>query len=106
MAKPPSGDTGCVMVTVGHSTRTLETFIQLLQTCEVRQGVDVHTVPGITPVHFPGEQNYPRSTEIGSGERVQGPGDPFLQLRENIGGRLINELKAPEETRLVCNLDL
>ncbi len=33
------------MVTIGHSTRTLETFIQLLQTHDVKQVVDVRTVP-------------------------------------------------------------
>ncbi len=33
------------MVTIGHSTRTLETFIPLLQTYEVKQVVDVRTVP-------------------------------------------------------------
>jgi uncharacterized protein (DUF488 family) len=33
------------VVTIGHSTRTLETFIQLLHTYEVKQVVDVRTVP-------------------------------------------------------------
>jgi uncharacterized protein (DUF488 family) len=45
MAKYPSERTGCVVVTIGHSTRTLETFIHLLQTYEVKQVVDVRTVP-------------------------------------------------------------
>ncbi len=33
------------MVTIGHSTRTLETFIHLLQTYDVKHVVDVRTVP-------------------------------------------------------------
>ena len=33
------------MVTLGHSTRTLETFIHLLQTYDVEQVIDVRTVP-------------------------------------------------------------
>jgi uncharacterized protein (DUF488 family) len=45
MAKDPSENTGCVVVTIGHSTRTLETFIHLLQTYEVKEVVDVRTVP-------------------------------------------------------------
>jgi uncharacterized protein (DUF488 family) len=36
---------GCAVVMIGHSTRTLETFIPLLQTYEVKQVVDVRTVP-------------------------------------------------------------
>jgi len=46
MTKTSSEGTGCVVVTIGHSTRTLETFISLLQTYEVKQVVDVRTVPG------------------------------------------------------------
>ncbi len=45
MTKTPSEGTGYVVVTIGHSTRTLETFILLLQTFEVKQVVDVRTVP-------------------------------------------------------------
>jgi uncharacterized protein (DUF488 family) len=45
MPKDPSERTGCVVLTIGHSTRTLETFIHLLQTYEVKQVVDVRTVP-------------------------------------------------------------
>jgi uncharacterized protein (DUF488 family) len=45
MTKCPSERTGCAVVTIGHSTRTLETFIRLLQTYEVKQVVDVRTVP-------------------------------------------------------------
>jgi uncharacterized protein (DUF488 family) len=45
MVKAPSGEAGCVVLTIGHSTRALETFIQLLQTYEVKQVVDVRTVP-------------------------------------------------------------
>jgi len=37
--------TGCAVTTIGHSTRTLETFIHLLQTYDVKQVVDVRTVP-------------------------------------------------------------
>jgi uncharacterized protein (DUF488 family) len=37
--------TGCAVVTIWHSTRTLETFIHLLQTYDVKQVVDVRTVP-------------------------------------------------------------
>jgi uncharacterized protein (DUF488 family) len=36
---------GCTVLTIGHSTRTLETFIHLLQTYDVKQVVDVRTVP-------------------------------------------------------------
>jgi uncharacterized protein (DUF488 family) len=32
-------------MTIGHSTRILESFIQLLQTYEVREVVDIRTVP-------------------------------------------------------------
>ena len=33
------------MVTIGHSTRTLEVFVLLLKTYDVRQVIDVRTVP-------------------------------------------------------------
>ena len=33
------------MLTIGHSTRTLETFIHLLKLYEVRQVIDIRTVP-------------------------------------------------------------
>ena len=45
MKKHCSERTGCAVVTIGHSTRTLETFIQLLETYEVKQVIDVRTVP-------------------------------------------------------------
>ena len=45
MTKDRSGKTGCAVVTIGHSTRTLETFIQLLQIFDVKQVIDVRTVP-------------------------------------------------------------
>jgi uncharacterized protein (DUF488 family) len=45
MAEYPSEGTGCVVATIGHSTRTLETFIQVLQIYGVEQVVDVRTVP-------------------------------------------------------------
>jgi len=45
MAEYPSEETGCVVVTIGHSTRTLETFIHLLETYKVKQLIDVRTVP-------------------------------------------------------------
>lgn len=40
-----SEKTGCDVVTIGHSTRTLETFIHLLQSYHVKLVVDVRTVP-------------------------------------------------------------
>ena len=45
MTKDHSERTECAVVTIGHSTRTLETFIHLLQTYDVKQVVDVRTVP-------------------------------------------------------------
>ena len=45
MTKTPLDGAGCTVVTIGHSTRTLETFIRLLQSYEVKQVVDVRTVP-------------------------------------------------------------
>jgi uncharacterized protein (DUF488 family) len=45
MAEYPPEEAGCVVVTIGHSTRILETFIHLLQAYEVKQIVDVRTVP-------------------------------------------------------------
>jgi uncharacterized protein (DUF488 family) len=45
MTKHDSEGTGCVVATIGHSTRTLETFIHLLQIYGVKQVVDVCTVP-------------------------------------------------------------
>ena len=45
MTKTPSDGTACGVVTIGHSTRTLETFIPLLQAYEVKQVIDVRTVP-------------------------------------------------------------
>jgi uncharacterized protein (DUF488 family) len=45
MTKYPSERTGCAVVTIGHSARTLETFIRLLQIYEMKQVVDVRTVP-------------------------------------------------------------
>lgn len=45
MAAYPSEGTGCVVTTIGHSTRTLEAFIQLLRIYGVEQVVDVRTVP-------------------------------------------------------------
>jgi uncharacterized protein (DUF488 family) len=45
MAEYPSEGTGSVVATSGHSTRTLEAFIHILQTYGVKQVVDVRTVP-------------------------------------------------------------
>jgi uncharacterized protein (DUF488 family) len=45
MTKDHFERTECAVVTIGHSTRTLETFIHLLQTYDVKQVVDVRTVP-------------------------------------------------------------
>jgi len=45
MTKHDSGEIGRVVATIGHSTRTLETFIHLLQIYGVKQVVDVRTVP-------------------------------------------------------------
>jgi uncharacterized protein (DUF488 family) len=77
------------VVTIGHSTRTLETFIRLLQTYEAKQVVDVRTVPrsrhnpqfnretlpddlkdaGIGYLHMPGlgglRRPWPDSTNMG-----------------------------------------
>ena len=40
-----SSNTPPVVLTIGHSTRTLESFIQLLQAYGVKRVVDVRTVP-------------------------------------------------------------
>ena len=45
MTKHGSEGTACAVMTIGHSTRTLETFNHLLQVHEVKQVVDVRTVP-------------------------------------------------------------
>jgi uncharacterized protein (DUF488 family) len=45
MAGGHSQKAGCAVVTIGHSTRALETFIQLLQIHNVKQVIDVRTVP-------------------------------------------------------------
>ena len=45
MTRDHSERTGCDVVTIGHSTRTLDTFIHLLQTYDAKQVIDVRTVP-------------------------------------------------------------
>jgi len=45
MSKHGSEATGWMVATLGHSTLPLETFIHLLQTYEVKQVVDVRTMP-------------------------------------------------------------
>ena len=45
MTNHSSEGTACAVMTIGHSTRTLETFIHLLQVHGVKQVVDVRTVP-------------------------------------------------------------
>lgn len=45
MTRDHSEKTGCAVVTIGHSTRTLGTFIHLLQIYDVKQVIDVRTVP-------------------------------------------------------------
>ncbi|MGZ3493390.1 MAG: DUF488 domain-containing protein [Thermodesulfobacteriota bacterium] len=45
MTRDRSEKTGCPVVTIGHSTRTLEVFVLLLKTYDVRQVIDVRTVP-------------------------------------------------------------
>ena len=45
MTRDHSEKTGCVVVTIGHSTRTMETFIHLLQVYDAKQVIDVRTVP-------------------------------------------------------------
>jgi uncharacterized protein (DUF488 family) len=45
MMKDHLDGTECTVMTVGHSTRTLEAFIRLLQTYDVKQVVDVRTMP-------------------------------------------------------------
>ena len=42
---PPHAEGGCTVLTVGHSTRPIETFIELLRSHGVTQLVDVRTVP-------------------------------------------------------------
>jgi uncharacterized protein (DUF488 family) len=43
--KKQTGETPSVVLTIGHSTRTLEIFLQLLQAHGVRRLVDVRTIP-------------------------------------------------------------
>ena len=38
-------DAGCAVLTIGHSTRPIEVFIELLQAHGVTQLIDVRTVP-------------------------------------------------------------
>jgi len=45
MTRNHSEKPGCDVVTIGHSTRPLETFIRLLQIYAVKQVIDVRTVP-------------------------------------------------------------
>ena len=45
MTRDHSEKPGCAVVTIGHSTRTLETFIHLLQIYDVKRVIDVRTVP-------------------------------------------------------------
>ena len=45
MTRDHSGKIVSAVVTIGHSTRTLETFIHLLQIYDAKQVIDVRTVP-------------------------------------------------------------
>jgi hypothetical protein len=45
LEKQPVSNTSSVVLTIGHSTRTLEVFIQFLNLHTVRKIVDVRTVP-------------------------------------------------------------
>lgn len=55
----PEG-TACAVMTIEHSTRTLETFIHFLQTYEVKQVVDVRMTPFVkvsgTDLAYPPEK--------------------------------------------------
>ena len=45
MTRDHPGKTVCAVVTIGHSTRTLEIFTHLLQIYDAKQVIDVRTVP-------------------------------------------------------------
>ncbi len=45
MTRSRSEKPGCMVLTIGHSTRSLEIFIQLLQLYDVKQVIDIRTVP-------------------------------------------------------------
>jgi len=127
MTKYPSERTGCAVVTVGHSTRTLEAFTHLLQTHEVKQVVDVRTVPrsrhnpqfnhetlpddlkvaGIEYLHLPGlgGLRHPRPDSENLGWRnasFRGFADYMETVEfENHLGKLI-ELAQSKRTALMC----
>ena len=127
MTKHGSEGTACAVMTIGHSTRTLETFTHLLQVHEVKQVVDVRTVPrsrhnpqfnretlpdhlktaGMEYVHMPGVGGlrHPRAGSENVGWRnasFRGFADYMETVEfENHLGKLI-ELAQEKRTALMC----
>ncbi|MGV3656522.1 MAG: DUF488 family protein [Chitinophagaceae bacterium] len=64
--------------TIGHSTRTIEAFIQMLQSFDVVQLVDVR--------HFPGSRKYPHFNKEALQQALAQAGINYIHI-EALGGR-------------------
>lgn len=74
--------------TVGHSTRTLDEFIDLLRSVGVRVLVDVRRLPG--------SRRYPHFDQEALAESLSGAGIEYRRLA-SLGGRRSRDRSVPDE---------
>jgi uncharacterized protein (DUF488 family) len=67
-------NSGCAVVTIGHSTRTVEEFIHLLQTYDVKQVIDVRTVPRSRHCPQFNRENFPHDLRSAGIDYLHMPG--------------------------------
>ena len=127
LEKKPVSNIGLIVLTMGHSTRTLEVFLQLLNLHTVRKIVDVRTVPrsrhnpqfnqetlpgnlraaGIGYLHMPGlgGLRHPRPNSPNTGWRnssFRGFAD-YMQTQEfNDNLQKMLQLASQEQIALMC----
>jgi uncharacterized protein (DUF488 family) len=74
--------------TVGHSTRTLDEFVELLRSVDVRVLVDVRRLPG--------SRRYPHFDQEALAESLSGAGIEYRRLA-SLGGRRSRDRSVPDE---------
>lgn len=67
-----------VIYTIGHSTRTIEDFVSLLQTFSIKTLADIR--------HFPGSRKFPQFNKEQLAETLKSNGIEYIHL-VNLGGR-------------------
>ena len=87
--KLPTEDMPLPFFTVGHSTRTIEEFIDVLRSADIGQVVDVRRLPG--------SNRYPQFNEDALGTSLEAAGIGFERIAQ-LGGRRPVSKEVPFET--------